>query len=53
MLQDIAKFKTSVRVAAERRNPRTGEMLHSPEKKVVKVTLAKILRDARRIKKKM
>jgi len=46
-LQDIAKFKTSVvRAAAERRNPCTGEMFHSPEKKVVKVTPAKVLRDA-------
>lgn len=45
-LQDIAKFKTSVRAAAERRNPCTGEMFHSPEKKVVKATPAKVLRDA-------
>ncbi|MGZ8906660.1 MAG: HU family DNA-binding protein [Methylobacter sp.] len=45
-LQDIAKFKTSVRAAAERRNPRTGEMFQSPEKNVIKVIAAKVLRDA-------
>jgi len=45
-LQDICKIKTSIRKAGERRNPRTGEMFHSPEKMVVKVTPAKVLRDA-------
>ena len=30
----------------ERRNPRTGEMFTSPAKKVVKITPAKVLRDA-------
>jgi DNA-binding protein HU-beta len=45
-LQDICKIKTSTRKAGERRNPRTGEMFHSPEKMVVKVIPAKVLRDA-------
>ena len=45
-LQDICKIKTSIRKAGERRNPGTGQVFHSPEKKVVKITPAKFLRDA-------
>ena len=45
-LQDIGKFKVNDKPAAERRNPRTGEMFTSAAKKVVKIAPAKVLRDA-------
>lgn len=46
MLQDVGKFKVNDKPEMERRNPRTGEMFTSPAKKVVKITPAKVLRDA-------
>jgi DNA-binding protein HU-beta len=45
-LQDVGKFKVNDKPEMERRNPRTGEMFKSPAKKVVKITPAKVLRDA-------
>lgn len=45
-LQDVGKFKVNDKQEMERRNPRTGEMFKSPAKKVVKITPAKLLRDA-------
>lgn len=45
-LQDLGKFKVNDKPERERRNPRTGEMFKSPAKKVVKITPAKVLRDA-------
>jgi DNA-binding protein HU-beta len=45
-LQDVGKFKVNDKPEMERRNPRTGEMFTSPAKKVVKITPAKVLRDA-------
>lgn len=45
-LQDVGKFKVNDKPEMKRRNPRTGEMFKSPAKKVVKITPAKVLRDA-------
>jgi|GEM_PF-530310 nucleoid DNA-binding protein len=45
-LQDVGKFKVNDKPEMQRRNPRTGEMFTSPAKKVVKITPAKVLRDA-------
>ena len=45
-LQDVGKFKVNDKPATERRNPRTGEKFTTVAKKVVKITPAKILRDA-------
>ncbi len=44
--EDVGKFKVNDKPEMERRNPRTGEMFTSPAKKVVKITPAKVLRDA-------
>jgi len=45
-LLEVGKFKVNDKPEMERRNPRTGEMFMSPAKKVVKITPAKVLRDA-------
>jgi DNA-binding protein HU-beta len=45
-LQDVGKFKVNEKSEMQRRNPRTGEMFTSPAKKIVKITPAKVLRDA-------
>jgi len=45
-LQDVGKFKVNEKSEMQRRNPRTGEMFTSPAKKIVKITSAKVLRDA-------
>lgn len=45
-LQDVGKFKVNEKSEMQRRNPRTGEMFTSPAKNVVKITPAKVLRDA-------
>lgn len=44
-LPGIATLKPGERAAREGRNPHTGEKLHLPAKRVVKVTLDKGLRD--------
>lgn len=45
-LQDVGKFKVNEKSEMQRRNPRTGEMFTSLAKKIVKITPAKVLRDA-------
>lgn len=39
-------FRKKIRKAREARNPKTGQMVHVPEKKVVRFTPAKALKQA-------
>lgn len=42
----VGKLKTAARPARQQRNPRTGEAIQVPEKKVVKFVPSKTLKDA-------
>lgn len=45
-IRGLGKFKVATRAARQARNPATGETISVPEKRVVKFSPAKALREA-------